>query len=134
MSLMSLYESNHLRLCNLVGDLRQLSGERHSHVNGDCELALIVGQRSPYTTTFELTYRFDETFEKSVKDIDFSHPASAPDMQVRIYHDARLAEALAWYAPSCEPQLQLAQRWQRNVMLNKWLEYCVERGHTLRCA
>ena len=23
----------------------------------------------------------------------------------------------------------LAARWARNVMLNKWLEYCVERGH-----
>jgi len=24
---------------------------------------------------------------------------------------------------------ELDQRWARNVMLNKWLEYCVERGH-----
>jgi uncharacterized protein YqiB (DUF1249 family) len=25
----------------------------------------------------------------------------------------------------------LDQRWARNVMLNKWLEYCLERGHRL---
>ena len=24
---------------------------------------------------------------------------------------------------------ELDQRWARNTMLNKWLEYCVERGH-----
>jgi uncharacterized protein YqiB (DUF1249 family) len=24
---------------------------------------------------------------------------------------------------------ELGDRWLRNVMLNKWLDYCVERGH-----
>jgi uncharacterized protein len=24
---------------------------------------------------------------------------------------------------------ELDQRWTRNMMLNKWLEYCAERGH-----
>ena len=31
----------------------------------------------------------------------------------------------------------LGRRWARNVLLNKWLEYCAERGHrfdaTTRC-
>ena len=27
------------------------------------------------------------------------------------------------------PERELDQRWARNMMLNKWLEYCVERGH-----
>jgi uncharacterized protein YqiB (DUF1249 family) len=25
----------------------------------------------------------------------------------------------------------LDERWARNMMLNKWLEYCLERGHRL---
>jgi len=24
---------------------------------------------------------------------------------------------------------ELDERWARNVLLNKWLEYCAERGH-----
>ena len=24
---------------------------------------------------------------------------------------------------------ELQQRWSRNMVLNKWLEYCVDRGH-----
>jgi len=59
-------------------------------------------------------------------------------MQVRIYHDAHLVEARHWAAVHSQPRLkalrthaerELDQRWARNMMLNKWLEYCVERGH-----
>ena len=63
-----------------------------------------------------------------------------PDMRVRIYHDAHLVEAQQWaaftlsHAAACRAlrshaERELDQRWARNVMLNKWLEYCVERGH-----
>ena len=27
---------------------------------------------------------------------------------------------------------ELDQRWARNTMLNKWLEYCIDRGHGFR--
>jgi uncharacterized protein len=61
-----------------------------------------------------------------------------PDMRVRIYHDAHLVEAQQWAQAHSPPLLkalriraerELDQRWARNMMLNKWLEYCVERGH-----
>ena len=32
-------------------------------------------------------------------------------------------------ARRASPERELDQRWARNMMLNKWLEYCVERGH-----
>ena len=59
-------------------------------------------------------------------------------MQLRIYHDARLVEAAGWASGqgTCAPKVSLGlaereldQRWARNMMLNKWLEYCAERGH-----
>jgi hypothetical protein len=61
-----------------------------------------------------------------------------PDVQVRVYHDAHLAEAQdcrlreatgVAIPRSALPKRELVRRWQRNMMLNKWLEYCVERGH-----
>ncbi|MFM7625045.1 MAG: DUF1249 domain-containing protein, partial [Gammaproteobacteria bacterium] len=121
-ALMSLYESNHLRLTQLAGDLHDLEGGRRSCVEGDCELALGVTERSAYTTTVELTYLFGAL-------------PSAPDMLLRIYHDARLVEAHGWAQRHEHPALRdgraeagpaLDQRWARNVMLNKWLEYCLE--------
>ena len=135
-ALMSLYESNHLRLSQLAGELRDLEGGRRSRVAGDCELALCVTERSPYTTTLELTY----LFVAGPRELDASSPTSAPDMLLRIYHDARLVEAHGWAQRHAHPALRdwraeagpaLDQRWARNVMLNKWLEYCLERGHRL---
>ena len=57
---------------------------------------------------------------------------------MRIYHDARLAEATAVNVGEADTGLSRVSarlprsadgRWSGNVLLNKWLEYCVERGH-----
>jgi uncharacterized protein YqiB (DUF1249 family) len=123
-ALMGLYESNYIRLGWLAGNLRGLSGRYLSSVRGDCDLVLTVTERSPYTSTLNLTYLLPEA----------RGPRPYPDMRVRIYHDAHLVEAQAHVQPSPRdrrgsPERELDQRWARNMMLNKWLEYCVERGH-----
>jgi uncharacterized protein len=128
-SLMSLYESNYIRLAWLVPDLNAIDGPQISNVVGDCPLHLAVDERSRYTTTLRLTYVFDSE-DGSLAD---------PDLQIRVYHDARLAEVQScarWHKHSMLETLrsqlaqQLGDRWLRNVMLNKWLDYCVERGHS----
>ena len=130
-ALMSLYESNYLRLAALAGELRLLPDTRVSHVADDCDLRLSVTERSPYTTSLDLTYLFTEGEEIS----------TFPDMRVRIYHDARLVEAQEWASQHGHEALrrmrgqaerELDQRWARNTMLNKWLEYCIDRGHGFR--
>ena len=125
--LMTLYESNYIRLGWLVGDLRALRGLHASHVADDCELRLSVLEHSPYTSMLQLTYAFDPSGERP----------TAPDLAVRVYHDARVAEAHALGAPprlAARPRadgdgIDLGSRWARNMLLNKWLEYCVDRGH-----
>ena len=135
---MGLYESNFIRLGWLAGDLRVLSGRHVSSVNGDCELVLTVTERCAYTSTVNLTYLLP----------DAGGMHAFPDMRVRVYHDAHLVEAQQWnggHGASRTPsaahlapllralrgcaERELDQRWARNMMLNKWLEYCVERGH-----
>jgi uncharacterized protein len=127
-ALMGLYESNYIRLHWLAGELSELSGAHRSCVSGDCDLLLTLAERSPYTSTLNLTYVLPGT----------GVPERFPDMRLRVYHDARLAEALEWADSHQRPLLralrqnaerELDQRWGRNMMLNKWLEYCVERGH-----
>jgi len=133
-ALMGLYESNYIRLGWLAGNLSALDGRHCSAVAGDCDLLLTLTDRSPYTTTVNLTYLFPE---------DSGDVLRLPDMQVRVYHDAHLAEAHEWAGNHSQPVLkalrnhaerELDQRWARNVMLNKWLEYCVERGHRFSSA
>lgn len=130
-SLMSLYESNYIRLGWLIPDLAAMSGSVVSAVAGDCPLHLIVGECSRYTTTLTLTYIFDGESSDG-------RPVSDPDLRIRVYHDARLAEVQScarWHRHAMLESIRselvrdLGDRWLRNIMLNKWLDYCVERGH-----
>ena|SRR5579871_1156343 len=132
-ALMGLYESNYIRLSWLTGPLRDLTGTHRSIVAGDCDLLLTITERSPYTSTLNLTYLLPQQ----------DGTISTPDMRVRVYHDAHLVEAQAWAGTHSQSVLralrrhaerELDQRWARNVMLNKWLEYCVERGHRFSAA
>jgi len=135
-ALMSLYESNYLRLGWLAGSLTTLAGHHRSSVRGDCDLLLSVTERTPYTTTMNLTYRLDEAGATAAG----TEPVSYPDMGIRVYHDAHVVEAQEWAAARTpthgvlqvlrrHAERELDQRWARNMMLNKWLEYCLERGH-----
>ena len=125
---MTLYESNFVRLGWLVDDLRQVKAPRVSTVSADCDLYLTPLELSRYTSVFRLTYEF-ESEDSRLRD---------PDLEVCVYHDARLAEVRSFRGFHRHPQLsklqsglksELDQRWARNMMLNKWLEYCSERGH-----
>ncbi|AMN47230.1 hypothetical protein ACG33_09005 [Steroidobacter denitrificans] len=127
-SLMTLYESNHIRLSWLAPQLHSVCEPQVSRVEGDCPLHLALEDRSRYTTTLRLTYIFE----------DEAGPAADPDVRIRIYHDARLAEAqscVRWHRHGLLESIRsrlardMDERWMRNIMLNKWLEYCVERGH-----
>ena len=134
-ALMALYESNYLRLSwltgGLIGGLATLAGRHRSVIANDCDLLLSVTERSPYTTTLNLTYHLPSP-EGGAAGSEY------PDMSIRVYHDAHLVEAQEWAGSHPHGVLQalrrraereLDQRWARNIMLNKWLEYCLERGH-----
>ncbi|MGB5101737.1 MAG: DUF1249 domain-containing protein [Steroidobacteraceae bacterium] len=127
-SLMTLYESNYIRLRALVGDVRGLHGRQLSRTHGDCDLHLEVLEHAAYTSILRMTYLFGAV----------AGDVAEPDLEVRVYHDARLAEAsrcARWVrhpglaALRSQLALTLGERWLRNMLLNKWLDYCTERGH-----
>jgi uncharacterized protein YqiB (DUF1249 family) len=127
--LMLLYESNFLKFHGLIGTLRPEDSRWISRVNGDNDLYLERVLTEAYTTTLRLSYYLRDSAGVEVKD---------PDLTVRIYHDAGQVEAVA-----CRDRHQhhllrelarshageLSLRWQRNMMLNKWLDYLLDRGH-----
>jgi uncharacterized protein YqiB (DUF1249 family) len=127
-SLMTLYESNYIRLRALLGDARALPGESVSRTPGDLDLHVHAIEHCRYTTILRMTYLFGEA----------GGAVAEPDLEVRVYHDARLAEACGSATRLRHPGLAglrdtlpagLGERWLRNMLLNKWLDYCAERGH-----
>ena len=126
--LMSVYESNFLRLLHLIPELEQLDGCYRSRVAGDCDLHLDILERERYTLTLSLTYYFDSGSER----------VADPDILIRAYLDGRMAEAVclgsdhrhAAFRRLCHAHSEVLQeRWDRNIVLNKWLEYLVDQGH-----
>jgi uncharacterized protein YqiB (DUF1249 family) len=127
--LMLLYESNYLKLQALLGELDAGASRWISRVRGDSDLYLETVLIEPYTTTLRLTYWLPDGSGKSIRD---------PDLTVRIYRDAGQAEALRstdrhrhelWRRLARTHAGELGRRWRRNIMLNKWLDYLLERGH-----
>ena len=142
-SLMSLYESNYLRLQRLCGDAASLPQHSRSVVAGDCDLLLTVIEQTPYTTQLNLTYLLPISLvgEGGTDDAQGWH--RLPDLTLRVYADAKLAEATDCARYLAHPKLaglhntlqrQFDQRWALNMMLNKWLEYCIDRGHSFTAA
>lgn len=126
--LMAMYESNYLRLMRLIPELERLDGCFRSRVAGDCELFVDVLERCRYTVTLSLTYFFEGENGR----------IADPDMTVRAYLDGRLAEAMSLSGNHRHSEFrrlakahraELNARWQRNVVLNKWLEYLSDQGH-----
>lgn len=132
-ALMTIYESSFIKLAHLCAKLRyRLSTApllRISRSEQDCALYLRLLRREAYTTTVNLTYWFEQ---------DPAEPVADPDLTLRIYHDARLVEAVSGREEHRHPQLQalvlahsveLNRRWRNNILLNKWLDYLLDMGH-----
>jgi len=117
-ALMELYESNYIFLRRLVPQLDGRRDAQVSSVDRGPDLHLDVIERCPYTTTLMLTHRFARA----------DGDESLPDLQVRIYHDARVAEVLATDTET-NGEATLAWRWGVNRFLNRWLRYCLGEGH-----
>lgn len=126
--LMALYESNFRRFVRLVPEPELPFDVAVSHSRSDRDLHLRVTERCKYTTTVHLSYWFGDG-ESAQPD---------PDLRIRLYRDAELAEAVHCQAHSryaALPGLDLANeaaldaQWPRNLLLNKWLAFCLQHGH-----
>jgi uncharacterized protein YqiB (DUF1249 family) len=126
--LMTLYEANFIKLVQIVPELSCVSKNLVSKSTEDCDLHLTIEHQTKYTCELRLTYLFDED----------AGAVADPDLVARIYFDARMAEVRSWIDWRRHEVLrslsegwgtQLDQRWIRNMMFSKWLEYLQEKGH-----
>ena len=92
--LMELFELNFLQLKSLVPTQDSRDEYLLSAVGDGLDLYIQILERHPYTTVLSMTYLFESG----------EHFRSDPNAQVRIYHDACVAEVTA-----CHPGAKVAR-------------------------
>lgn len=130
-ALMDLYESNYINVRRLAPALPNCPTHLISQIPDGLALHLRLLERTRYTSEISLTYQFNQADTLYVE----------PNLHIRIYHDARLAEVLAAHLrhlPAFDAEsllthrtdgAQLYRRWKANRFLFKWLHYCLRQGH-----
>lgn len=123
-SLIALYERNYSLMREIIPDPRELTGALQSHSERDETLHLRVEEQTRYTSLLHLTYLLPA-------DGDHGPGRAVPDLRVRLYHDARLAEVLGFDGMDDAPPGPgtLGRRWAQNLLLGKWLEFIRDNGH-----
>lgn len=126
-----LYDVNFQLVSALIPDLRLMPVDAVSSVHKAPDLHLRIIERSPYTTVIALTHEF----------MAGSAALPAPDLWLRVSHDARVAEAIAnqdgaspAYARSYtwHRGLDADIKWRLNTFAEKWLSACLKQGHQFR--
>lgn len=137
-ALMAICETNYWRLRKLLlpefpkfsaGDVFVFSLPSPGG-NTERRLRLKILERSPYTTTLELT--------EVVSDAEMSRWGLSPQLTARIYHDAKTAEVLTFqkqknfFGRYEYPNAQMRQqdeKFQLNSLLAEWLNHCLQFGY-----
>jgi len=124
-SLMDMYEDNFIKLRKLIPDINKIKQSSVSNSPGHLNLHLQILERSKFTTTLRLSYCFTDKGESRLE----------PNLKIRIYHDAGLAEVMSGKLHHGRlvldhlPADALKQKWQLNRFLSKWLKYCLRQNH-----
>lgn len=128
-----LYERNYAKLLELIPQLRQAGLERALAVNDGLTLRIELVERGPYAALIHLRYGLG----------DSAPWARDLEMQVRLYHDAQVAEVVAYqqhqhfkarYDFPNRSMLGRCEKRQVNVFLGEWLSHCLEAGFRLAVA
>lgn len=125
--------ANYARLMRLLPRMREaVDGCRVALSQGERLLGVLnldVLENCPYTTTLQLSQ-------------DAGLPGlPMPRLEVRVYHDARMAEVVAsdrvrylrsWYHYPNHAMHQPDEKAQLNLFLGEWLGHCLACGHDLQ--
>ena len=129
-ALHGLYETNYHRLRRLLVGVDPLRNEFRLVADDLAAMPVHVAvlERHRYTTQYRLTYLLERDGEVRAE----------PDIEVRLYHDAELAETYAvgqhdhvglLAGINTDQDDVLDRRWNMNRLLNKWLEYLLDQGY-----
>jgi len=118
-----IYEENFVRLMRLIPALRDVHGDTTVLLDGSDQLQLSILEQNRYTTLLTLEYCFSSD----------NQMLPNPEMKIRVYHDARLAEVIRYQQHSNikasypYPNLKMYQpleKRQINLFFRDWLIHC----------
>ena len=124
---LNLCERNYAQLRFLLPTPVSVHASIDIHINCHEHYCLTVVADAPFTTTVKITHQSDSVYTWF-----------KPQFEVRLYHDARLAEVTAcqqirqfkavYSYPNTE-MLQPDEKRQINMLLRDWLALCHARGY-----
>ena len=123
--LMTLYESNYVKLNHLFPNIKQYDDDRSIKSPFGNDIQLGVNKKTKYTMIISMTYSFEES-----EIIEYE-----PNLTIKIYSDSRSAEVIGIGKLSKKSKLRdityqnkniINQLWRRNIILNKWLDYIID--------
>ena len=124
--LMEMYEHNYIKLKKLCGNFDKLPEYKCSQIDHALDLHIEVVERTKYTTTLNLTYKFPKKANNETRFL--------PNLYIRAYFDAMQAEVLyRELKHSVHAQrdvTHLGNKWRDNRFLFKWLSFCIAQGHS----
>lgn len=132
LNMMMVYEANYKRLMQLIPDLRSITGVMVSRDDNISGISLNILEHCKYTTALSLTHylRIDGKLVPNL------------DMKIRAYHDAQVAEVVAYqhesrfasYYPYPNPKMRHHfEKRQINLFFSEWLKYCGVCGIRFAC-
>ena len=128
--LMTLYESNYVKLNHLFPNIKQYDDDRSIKSPFGNDIQLGVNKKTKYTMIISMTYSFEES-----EIIEYE-----PNLTIKIYFDSRSAEVIGIGKLSKKNILRdityqnkdiINQLWRRNIILNKWLDYIIDCDYSI---
>lgn len=123
--LMSLYESNYIKLNHLFPKIKQYDADRSIKSPFGNDIHLGISKKTKYTMIISMTYSFEES-----EIIEYE-----PNLIIKVYFDSRSAEVISIGKLSKKSKLRdityqnkniINELWRRNIILNKWLDYIID--------
>jgi uncharacterized protein len=133
---MAEYEFNYVRLTKLLLSIEKSQNTGEQQKLKTWRYKIHVVERAPYTTTLQLT-QFSGRAPSPSKNERW---LQMPVLTVRMYHDAELAEVLAWeghkrlrprYDYPNQSMYQSDEKLQVNQFLGEWLKLCIGQGRDI---
>jgi len=123
-----LHELNYAKLFQTVPNILQLkAGKLIRHHYQDNLIQILVEEHTRYTSQLSVSVRFKS----------HSHFLPKINIQVRLYHDAKVAEVIDFqhkrqfhsrYSYPNPSMYQRDEKQQINVFLADWLDHCIKQG------
>ena len=123
--LMTLYESNYIKLNHLFPKIRQYDTDKSIKSPFGNDIHLGISKKTKYTMIISMTYSFEES-----EIIEYE-----PNLIIKVYFDSRSAEVISIGKLSKKSKLRdityqnkniINELWRRNIILNKWLDYIID--------